>query len=114
MVGHTGAGKTTIASLLSRFYDPVEGAILLDGVDLRDLSFKSLRASIGLVLQDNFLFSGTVADNIRYARPEASDEDVIAAAQSGQRARLHHAPAAAVRDRRSSSGPPTCRSDSVS
>jgi ATP-binding cassette, subfamily B, multidrug efflux pump len=81
LVGHTGAGKTTIASLLSRFYDPVEGAILLDGVDLRDLSFKSLRASIGLVLQDNFLFSGTVADNIRYARPEASNEDVIAAAR---------------------------------
>jgi ATP-binding cassette, subfamily B, multidrug efflux pump len=81
LVGHTGAGKTTIASLLSRFYDPVEGAILLDGVDLRDLSFKCLRASIGLVLQDNFLFSGTVADNIRYARPEASNEDVIAAAR---------------------------------
>jgi len=81
MVGHTGAGKTTIASLLSRFYDPVEGAILLDGYDLRELSFKTLRQSIGLVLQDNFLFSGTVADNIRYARPSASDEDVEAAAR---------------------------------
>jgi ABC-type multidrug transport system fused ATPase/permease subunit len=81
MVGHTGAGKTTIASLLSRFYDPVEGAILLDGYDLRELSFKTLRQSIGLVLQDNFLFSGTIADNIRYARPSASDEDVEAAAR---------------------------------
>jgi ABC-type multidrug transport system fused ATPase/permease subunit len=81
MVGHTGAGKTTIASLLSRFYDPVEGAILLDGYDLRELSFKTLRNSIGLVLQDNFLFSGTIADNIRYARPSASDEDVEAAAR---------------------------------
>ncbi len=81
MVGHTGAGKTTIASLLSRFYDPVEGAILLDGYDLRELSFKTLRQSIGLVLQDNFLFSGTVADNIRYARPSASDEAVEAAAR---------------------------------
>jgi len=81
MVGHTGAGKTTIASLLSRFYDPVEGAILLDGYDLRELSFKTLRQSIGLVLQDNFLFSGTVADNIRYARPSASDEEVEAAAR---------------------------------
>src|SRR5260370_15673641 len=81
LVGHTGDGKTTIASLLSRFYDPVEGAILLDGVDLRDLSFKTLRASVGLVLQDNFLFSGTIADNIRYARPNASDEDVLAAAR---------------------------------
>jgi ABC-type multidrug transport system fused ATPase/permease subunit len=81
LVGHTGAGKTTIASLLSRFYDPVDGAILLDGVDLRDLSFKTLRASVGLVLQDNFLFSGTIADNIRYARPEASDQEVTAAAK---------------------------------
>jgi ABC-type multidrug transport system fused ATPase/permease subunit len=81
MVGHTGAGKTTIASLLSRFYDPVEGAILLDGYDLRELSFKTLRQSIGLVLQDNFLFSGSIADNIRYARPSASDEEVEAAAR---------------------------------
>ncbi len=81
LVGHTGAGKTTIASLLSRFYDPVEGSILLDGYDLRDLSFKTLRESIGLVLQDNFLFSGTIADNIRYGRPSATDEEVIAAAK---------------------------------
>lgn len=81
MVGHTGAGKTTIASLLSRFYDPVEGSILLDGYDLRELSFTTLRKSIGLVLQDNFLFSGTVADNIRYGRPFASDAEVEAAAR---------------------------------
>jgi ATP-binding cassette subfamily B protein len=81
LVGHTGAGKTTIASLLSRFYDPVSGAILLDGYDLRELSFKTLRSSIGLVLQDNFLFSGSIADNIRYARPLASDDEVIAAAK---------------------------------
>jgi ATP-binding cassette subfamily B protein len=81
LVGHTGAGKTTIASLLCRFYDPLEGAVMLDGYDLRDLSFKTLRESVGLVLQDNFLFSGTIADNIRYARPDASDEEVIAAAR---------------------------------
>jgi ABC-type multidrug transport system fused ATPase/permease subunit len=81
LVGHTGAGKTTVASLLARFYDPVEGEILLDGHDLRDISFDSLRRSVGLVLQDNFLFSGTIADNIRYARASASDEEVIAAAR---------------------------------
>ncbi|MCA1647966.1 MAG: ABC transporter ATP-binding protein/permease [Chloroflexi bacterium] len=81
MVGHTGAGKTTIASLLSRFYDPVAGSIMLDGYDLRDLSFKTLRQSIGLVLQDNFLFSGTVADNIRYGRPTATHQEVEAAAR---------------------------------
>jgi ABC-type multidrug transport system fused ATPase/permease subunit len=81
LVGHTGAGKTTIASLLARFYDPVEGAILLDGHDLGDLSFASLRGAVGLVLQDNFLFSGTIADNIRYSRATASDAEVIAAAE---------------------------------
>jgi ABC-type multidrug transport system fused ATPase/permease subunit len=81
LVGHTGAGKTTIASLLCRFYDPVSGGILLDGYDLRDVSFKTLRESVGLVLQDNFLFSGTIADNIRYGRPLATDEEVVAAAK---------------------------------
>jgi len=81
LVGHTGAGKTTVASLLARFYDPVEGEILLDGHDLRDISFESLRRSVGLVLQDNFLFSGTIADNIRYACASASDDEVIAAAR---------------------------------
>jgi ATP-binding cassette, subfamily B, multidrug efflux pump len=81
MVGHTGAGKTTVASLLARFYDPVEGSILLDGHDLRDLSFESLRRAVGLVLQDNFLFSGTIADNIRYARDSATEDEVIEAAK---------------------------------
>jgi ABC-type multidrug transport system fused ATPase/permease subunit len=81
LVGHTGAGKTTIASLLCRFYDPVKGEVLLDGYDLRDISFKTLRSSIGLVLQDNFLFSGTIADNIRYGKPDATHEEVVAAAR---------------------------------
>ncbi len=81
LVGHTGAGKTTVASLLARFYDPVEGAVLLDGYDLRDLSFETLRRSVALVLQDNFLFMGTVADNIRYSRETATDDEVMAAAR---------------------------------
>jgi ABC-type multidrug transport system fused ATPase/permease subunit len=82
MVGHTGAGKTTVASLLTRFYDPVEGAVLLDGHDLRDLSFDTLRGNIALVLQDNFLFAGTIRENIRFGKPEASDEEVEAAARA--------------------------------
>jgi len=81
MVGHTGAGKTTVASLLARFYDPVEGQILLDGYDLRDLSFETLRHNVALVLQDNFLFSGSIADNIRYGKPDASDEEIEQAAR---------------------------------
>jgi ABC-type multidrug transport system fused ATPase/permease subunit len=81
LVGHTGAGKTTISSLLGRFYDPVKGAVLLDGHDLRALSFETLRTSIAVVLQDNFLFAGTIAENIRYGRPEATDEEVLEAAK---------------------------------
>lgn len=80
MVGHTGAGKTTVASLLARFYDPVDGEVLLDGHDLRDLSFQTLRRAVALVLQDNHLFSGTIADNIRYSRQNATDEEIAAAA----------------------------------
>jgi ATP-binding cassette subfamily B protein/subfamily B ATP-binding cassette protein MsbA len=80
LVGHTGAGKTTISALLARFYDPSEGAVLLDGHDLRDLSFATLRKNMAVVLQDNFLFAGTIADNIRYGRPDASDEQVVQAA----------------------------------
>jgi ATP-binding cassette subfamily B multidrug efflux pump len=81
LVGHTGAGKTTISALLARFYDPTEGAVLLDDHDLRDLSFAALRKNIAVVLQDNFLFSGTIADNIRYGRPDATDAEIIEAAK---------------------------------
>ncbi len=81
LVGSTGVGKTTIASLAARFYDPTEGAITLDGVDLRDMTIHSLHENISMVLQDVFLFHGTVAENIRYGAPDATDEEVFAAAR---------------------------------
>ena len=80
LVGPTGAGKTTIVNLLTRFYDVDSGAILLDGQDVRGLNKDDLRRRLGLVLQDNFLFTGSVMDNIRYGRLEASDDEVITAA----------------------------------
>ncbi len=82
LVGTTGAGKTTLAKLVSRFYDPVAGRVLLDGVDLRDLGEESRHAAVVLVTQENFLFSGSVADNIRFGRPGANMTDVVAAARS--------------------------------
>ncbi|MBN1681371.1 MAG: ABC transporter ATP-binding protein [Anaerolineae bacterium] len=81
LVGPTGAGKTSIINLLARFYDVDAGAVLIDGYDVRDVTRDSLRRQIGIVLQDTFLFSDTVMNNIRYGRPDASDEDVIAAAK---------------------------------
>jgi ATP-binding cassette subfamily B multidrug efflux pump len=81
LVGPTGVGKTTLVSLLTRFYDVDDGAIQIDGHDVRQVNRESLRRQMGIVLQDTFLFSGTVMDNIRYGRLEASDEEVIAAAQ---------------------------------
>ncbi len=81
LVGPTGAGKTTMVNLLSRFYDIQSGHILIDGVDLRGMEKASLRRKLGVVLQDTFLFSETVMENIRYGRLDATDEEVIAAAQ---------------------------------
>ena len=81
IVGPTGAGKTTMANLLPRFYDVSDGAVTIDGIDVRSVSARSLRAQIGIVLQDSFLFSDTVMNNIRYGRPTASTEEVIAAAR---------------------------------
>src|SRR6478736_1403110 len=80
LVGTTGAGKTTIAKLLSRFYDPTEGRVTLDGVDLRALDEATLRRAVVMVTQENYMFDGTVADNIRFGRPDASDGEVAAAA----------------------------------
>ncbi|NMA90934.1 MAG: ABC transporter ATP-binding protein, partial [Amphibacillus sp.] len=81
LVGHTGSGKSTIANLISRFYDPTDGAVYVDGHNLRDVSLASLREHISVVLQDTFIFSGTIMDNIRFGRPGASDEEVIEAAK---------------------------------
>src|SRR5262249_29180374 len=78
----TGAGKTTLLSLLTRFYDPTQGRILLDGVDLRDYRLADLRNQFGIVLQDTVLFSATVAENIAYARPEATEAEIIEAAKA--------------------------------
>lgn len=80
LVGTTGAGKTTIAKLIARFYDPDSGSVTLDGIDLRSLTQSGLRRHVVMVTQENFLFSGTVADNIRFGRPTASDAEVGAAA----------------------------------
>ncbi len=82
LVGATGAGKSTIAKLLARFYDPSAGAVRLDGVDLRTVAESELRANVVLITQDGFLFSGSVADNIAFGRPAAGREEIVAAAQA--------------------------------
>ena len=82
LVGTTGAGKTTIAKLIARFYDPTSGSVTLDGVDLRDLAQSELRRHVVMVTQENFMFDGTVADNIRFGRPDATDAQVRAAAEA--------------------------------
>src|SRR5262249_45322126 len=82
LVGATGAGKSTIAKLVARFYDPSAGTVTLDGVDLRDVADGELRRAVVMVTQENFLFSGTVAENIGFGRPDASRAEVEAAAQA--------------------------------
>jgi ABC-type multidrug transport system fused ATPase/permease subunit len=82
LVGHTGAGKTTLIKLLMRFYDIKAGLLTIDGYDIRKVKQRSLRAQMGVVLQETYLFSGTVMDNIRYGRLDATDEDVIEAAKA--------------------------------
>ncbi len=87
LVGPTGVGKTTLTQLISRFYDPTEGRVLIDGVDVKDVTLNSLRYNIAPVLQDTFLFNGTVAENIAYAKPDATMEEIINAAKA---ARIHN------------------------
>ena len=82
LVGHTGAGKSTIAKLLARFYEPRDGRITIDGHDLNDVTQSSLRRQLGVVPQEGFLFAGTVRDNIAFAKPDASDEDIVRAAKT--------------------------------
>jgi len=86
IVGETGSGKTTLGYLVSRLYDVNEGAVRIDGVDVRDLSFDSLRATVGVVSQETYLFHGSVRENLRFARPDASDEEIESAARA---ARIH-------------------------
>lgn len=82
LVGATGAGKTTIVSLLSRFYDPTSGEVLVDGKNIKNVDLESLRSQMGIMLQDTFLFSTTIMENIRYGRLDATDEEVINAAKA--------------------------------
>jgi ATP-binding cassette, subfamily B, bacterial len=82
LVGETGAGKSTLAKLVARFYDPDEGRVLIDGHDLRDVTERSLRSQLGIVPQESFLFSGTIRDNLAFGQPDAAGEDVRAAAQA--------------------------------
>ena len=82
LVGPTGVGKTTTTQLISRFYDPVEGRVLIDGQDIRDVTLESLRHNISPVLQDTFLFNGTISENIGYAKPDATQEEIEAAAKA--------------------------------
>ncbi|MCQ2588442.1 MAG: ABC transporter ATP-binding protein/permease [Treponema sp.] len=84
IVGPTGAGKTTIVNLLSRFYNPDNGQILIDGLDIQELQIKSIRKQVGLMLQDSFLFTGSIMENIRYGRLDATDEECIEAAKAVQ------------------------------
>src|SRR4029078_10092083 len=80
LVGESGGGKSTLARLVGRFYDPDRGAVRVDGADLRTVKLRAYRRQIRVVLQDPFLFSGTIASNIRFAKPDATDEEVAAAA----------------------------------
>ncbi len=97
LVGATGSGKSTIARLLVRFYDPQRGSIRLDGVDLRDRSVHAVRRSVGLVFEDTLLFHDTVSANIAFANPEADDDEIRRCRRARGRRRLHRRPAGRLR-----------------
>lgn len=82
LVGHTGSGKTTIANLVSRFYDVTSGKVLFDDVNVRDINLRELRSSVGTVIQETYIFSGTIMENIRFGKPDATDQEVIHAAEA--------------------------------
>ncbi|MEA3345906.1 MAG: ABC transporter ATP-binding protein [Chloroflexota bacterium] len=84
LLGTTGAGKSSLVHFIPRFYDATEGCVKIDGVDVRDVDKDTLRRQIGIALQETVLFSGTIRDNIRYGRPDATDEEVIGAAASSR------------------------------
>ncbi len=82
LVGATGAGKSTIVNLISRFYDVQQGSVKIDGKEIKNVTLESLRCQMGIMTQDNFLFTGTIMDNIRYGRLDATDEEIVAAAKA--------------------------------
>src|SRR6202034_314543 len=84
LVGETGSGKTTLASLISRLYDPASGSVCIDGIDVRDLRLTDLASIVGLVSQETYLLHATVRENLRYARPDASDAEIEDAARAAQ------------------------------
>jgi ATP-binding cassette subfamily B protein len=84
LVGETGSGKTTLAYLVARLYEPQQGCVSIDGVDIRDLTLQSLAATVGLVSQETYLFHASIRENLRFAKPEASDEEIEAAARAAQ------------------------------
>ncbi len=84
LLGATGSGKSTIINLIPRFYDVTEGRVLIDGIDVRDVTLETLRSQIGIVLQETTLFAGTIRENIAFGRPEATMEEIVAAAQAAE------------------------------
>jgi ATP-binding cassette subfamily B protein len=104
IVGPTGAGKTTLVNLLMRFYDVDSGRILIDGVDITSISRHALRSRIGMVLQDTWLFDGTIAENIAYGRPQASEDEVVQAAKAAYVDRFVHTLPAGYQTRVSGDG----------